>query len=252
VSDYGAAATHLRLEYADDDARDVAAALAATQSGLYAQVNVQTLIDGTVNWPGMVQGFETMREAMRRNPSDDLAVVLFSGHGAVVDEGFYLLPHGVDARSPALLRATAIEAGLLRREIAGLAEHGRVLVLLDACRSGATLDGRDFAANADLLRASLRGLPNVTIVTSSAAGELSAEGDAWGNGAFTEAFLTALAEGDRNGNGVISGEELTGAISEQMASLAPQTPGVDMRFGTNLFAVGLRTAEGDWTMGGAN
>jgi len=43
VSDYGAAATHLKLVFAAADANDVAAALLNTQTSLYAEVKLQSL-----------------------------------------------------------------------------------------------------------------------------------------------------------------------------------------------------------------
>jgi uncharacterized caspase-like protein len=69
-------------------------------------------------------------------PGQDLAVILFSGHGAMIDDRFYLLPYGVDARTPADLKASAISANDFHDEVAELAKPGRVLVLLDACHSG--------------------------------------------------------------------------------------------------------------------
>jgi hypothetical protein len=48
-----------------------------------------------------------------------------------------------------------------------IAKHGRILVLLDACRSGATsLDGFSQAVDAAVLRRELSAA-NVTVLTSS-------------------------------------------------------------------------------------
>ena len=94
-------------------------------------------------------------------------MILFSGHGAIIDDQFYLLPYGVDARTPADLKASAISADEFHDEIAELAKYGRVLVLLDACHSGAvTGDGSALTSNADLLR-SIISASNVTVLTSS-------------------------------------------------------------------------------------
>ena len=55
-----------------------------------------------------------------------------------------------------------------------------MIVLLDACRSGATTGaGAALATDADLLRAQLRS-PNVTVLTSSSAEENSVESEQWG------------------------------------------------------------------------
>jgi hypothetical protein len=70
-----------------------------------------------------------MRRNMAKGSGQDLAVVLFSGHGTMIDGSFYLLPYGVDARTPARLKASAIPASEFQAEVRQLAEHGRVLVL---------------------------------------------------------------------------------------------------------------------------
>ena len=248
VSDYGDQARHLRLEYADDDARDVAAALAATQSGLYSKVTVSALIDAKANKLKILEGLRTVRTHMERNPADDLAVIQFSGHGTMLEGEFYLLPHGADVRTADTLIDSALSATALKREIAKIADEGRVLVLLDACRSGALLDGSGFEADANALREALRG-PNVTVLTSSAGSELSREDPAWKNGAFTEALLGGLLAGDGDGNGVLSVPELTGHLKEKLAALTSgaQSLGVDMRFQSSLFAMGLKEG-GTWKL----
>ena len=107
VNDYGEQARHLRLDFADQDARDVASALVNTQGSLYADVLFQVLRDETANEAGILHAFRVLEERMQE---DDVAVVLFSGHGAIVDEEFFLLTNGVDARTPAHVAATAVSA----------------------------------------------------------------------------------------------------------------------------------------------
>jgi hypothetical protein len=77
--------------------------------------------------------------AMRRNMAKGGGTTwpwCCSPHGAMIDGNFYLLPYGVDARTPARSKPQpSCERVPERGQTA--AEHGRVLVLLDACRSGA-------------------------------------------------------------------------------------------------------------------
>ena len=241
VGEHNDKAKHLRLAYADDDARDVASALSNTQASLYAKVNVQTLKNEDATKAGIFRALATMREQMQAG-SDDVAVVHFSGHGALLDDKLYLLPHEVDARDPVGIKATAIEISALRTELRSLAEKGRVLVLLDACRSGAaTENGVDFTADASAFRAILAG-SNISVLTSSEGSELSREDDAWQNGAFTEILLQALERGaDYDKNSVISSTELSRFVSQGVKQLTggEQTPGMEVRYDRTLFAVGL-------------
>jgi hypothetical protein len=78
-------AKNLRLQYADRDARDLASAITNTQGSLYADVTPQVLLDKDANKGGILRALETMRAEMKAGDGDDLAVVYFSSHGALVD-----------------------------------------------------------------------------------------------------------------------------------------------------------------------
>jgi WD40 repeat protein len=238
VSDYGEAATHLRLRFAAQDAHDVAAALANTQTTLYARVLPQYLVDAHATRAGILRGLATMREAMATGDGRDLAVVHFSGHGALIDGEFYLLPYGVEVGDAVATVSTALPAAVLRQQLDQLAQHGRVLVLLDACRSGGVMaNGQALAVDATRLRAALVGT-NITVLTSSTADQFSREDPTWGHGAFTKIVLEALSsQADANKNGMISISELTGYLTRHVPGLTngAQYPGVDMRFDGDVF-----------------
>jgi hypothetical protein len=243
VSDYGPAATHLKLNFAAADATDVAAALLNTQTSLYAEVRPQRLSNQDATRAGILGGLATMRQAMARSePGRDLAVVHFSGHGTLLGGEFYLLPYGVNAGDEVAIKATALPASDLHREFAGLAQYGRVLVLLDACRSGGAMaSSQALAADATRLRAALAG-SNITVLTSSSAAELSREDPQWGHGAFTTIVLEALSSrADANRNGLISISELTGYLKRHVPGLTngAQTPDVSMNFDGDVFVAGL-------------
>ena len=243
VGDYGEAAKHLRLEWADEDARDVATALAATQDDLYVRGARMTLRNDEATAQGILDALTAMRDRMASgDPGRDLAVFHFSGHGAMADGEFYLLPFDADVSRDARIKRTGLSASVLRSELAELGKLGRVLVLLDACRSGAaTAAGQDLVVDAERLRTALAGT-NVTVLTSSSSAELSRERDEWSNGAFTEILLEALSrKADTDANGMISVSELTGYLTRNVPGLTggKQTPGVEMRFDGDVFLTGL-------------
>ena len=125
-----------------------------------------------------------------------------------------------------------------------LAEHGRVLVLLDACHSGATtLDGSAQVVDAAELRHELAAA-NITVLTSSGGREDSLEDDAWQHGAFTRALLDALNDpaADADRIGLINPNALAHYVARHVASLTDgkQTPDMEVRFDTTVFAVGLQ------------
>jgi hypothetical protein len=232
-------AKNLRLNFADRDANDLASAIVNTQSTLY-RVDETKLLDKDANKKGILQALENMRSAMLSGSGDDLAVIHFSGHGALVDGKLYLLPYEVDSRSNAGIKSDGLSIEDLRTELAELGQHGRVLVLLDACHSGATTtNGTPLTMDSTILRTALAAA-NVSVLTSSSGPEVSYETPELQHGAFTRALLDAFddPEADMNKNGLISTNGLAAYIAIRVPMLTDnkQHPGMEVRYDTTLFA----------------
>jgi DNA-binding beta-propeller fold protein YncE len=246
IDDYGTDGKRLHLDFASKDASDVFNALVNTQGGafgLYAQVLPQYLHDEEATKDGIFDALDAMKRNMARdNTGDDIAVVMFSGHGAMVDGQWYLLPYGVNVATPSRIEATAIESRQLQRKLAELAKYGRVLALIDSCHSGAiTANAEQIEPNVDLLRFALTA-SNVTVLTSSRGIEVSREDPQWNNSAFTKAVLESLGRAaDKDNNGMISMSELTAYLSVRVPELTGglQHVGIEQGFQRELFAAGL-------------
>jgi Caspase domain len=246
VSEYGDKATNLKLKFANRDAWDVANALVNTQEGgLYAQVMPQPLLDSRADRGGIFDAFDAAARNMDGRGGQDLAVVMFAGHGIVFDDQFYLVPYGVDSNTTmARLAGTAISAADFQKQIQKLAQHGRVLVLLDACHSAGLIGGpsNNTLAAADMLKSALAAA-NVTVLTSSMVDKNSQEDDQWQHGAFTKVLLDALSSSaaDTDRNGAISMDELTTYVGDHLSQLTggAQQLGVDLRFRGDIFVAGL-------------
>jgi WD40 repeat protein len=245
ISEYGDKARNLRLNFAARDAQDVGSALLNTQEGgLYAEVKPMFLHDGAADKDGIFDALAAMDRNMASNAGQDLAVVMFSGHGTMIDNQFYLVPYGADSSTMARLKASAIPAAEFRSEIEKLAQHGRVLVLLDACRSAGLIGGASNSLPAGEVLRSVMNASNVTVLTSSTADRVSREDEKWGHGAFTKALLDALSatnDVDTNHDGVISMSELTAYIQTHLTELTDgdQQLGLDQRFQGDIFVAGL-------------
>jgi WD40 repeat protein len=244
---FGEKAGGLHLDYAAEDARDAANALLESQKGapgkpsLYADVSVQYLPNDQAGHTAILDALDAMARSMRTSgPDQDVAVILVSSHGEMIDGQFYLIPYGFDAGSPNASTTSALSASEFAKKVKTLAEHGKVLLLLDACHSGAVGAG-GWASDPDAkVLQDAMDMENVTVLTSSKKSELSQELPVWRHGAFTQAFLDALAGGaDPEGHGVISMTELASAMGRDLATLThdKQHLGPHVNFLGDLFVV---------------
>ncbi len=192
VSDY----QHLSnpLKYADADARDVSREFARQKGILFDEVKVfPPLVNADATRVGIEDRLGEFTRAVKADPAPvKLAVVLFSGHGAIVaDEYFIFLPYDYDERKNSTrLLWQNIEASL--REMGCPA-----LLLLDACHSGqaAVNLSEGSKGESDLDEAAkefARQKPGIMVLASSLPKQLSYEDGKWGHGALSLTLLELL------------------------------------------------------------
>jgi uncharacterized caspase-like protein len=248
IDKFGEKAGGLHLDYAAEDARDVARTLLDSQkigpgkASLYADVAPVPLVDEQANGDAILQAIDDLTQSMRKSVADqDVAVILFSGHGEIIENKYYLIPYGVDISTPTKMERSSVWIEEFAAKIKDLAQRGRVLLLFDACHSGAVgPGGASPVLDAGVLRDALNS-NNVTVLTSSDKDELSREDRAWGHGAFTKAFLDALAGGaDPDSRGTISTADLAIAMRSELERLSggKQHLGMHMNFADDLFVTG--------------
>ena len=237
-------ARNLRLHYADRDAQDLASAITGTQGSLYAEVEPQVLTEKKASKAGILRALETMNDNMQRSTGNDLAVVHFSGHGALIGDSLYLLPYDADPTDAVSIKTSGLSAEEFKKELMQIAQHGRVLLLLDACHSGAAMgNGSALTVNATALGKILSDA-NITVLTSSTGQQDSREDAKWGgHGAFTKALIDAFSDpaADLDQNGLITVTGLTHYLETRVPSLTDnqQTPRVELRYDGTIFARGM-------------
>jgi WD40 repeat protein len=246
VDHFGDKAGGLHLDYAAEDAHDVATALLDSQKNapgkpsLYADVTEEYLPNDQASRAAILDALDAIAQAMQKNPDKDVAVILVSSHGEMIGHQFFLIPFDFDAGSLNRATGSALSASDFAQKISAIAEHGRVLLLLDACHSGAVGAG-GWASDPDArVLQDAMDLENVTVLASSKKNELSQELPAWKHGAFAQAFLTALGgAADPEGHGVIRLSALTDAMDAEIQRLTrgmkPQHLGLHVNFGGDLF-----------------
>jgi hypothetical protein len=246
VDKFGDKAGDLHLDYAAEDARDVADALLESQKGgpgkasLYAHVSLTYLPNEKADGAAVLDALDAMARSMAKNEQgQDVAVILVSSHGEMIDGQFYLIPNGFDAGSQGRSIKSAVSASEFAKKVGALAAYGKVLLLLDACHSGA-VGAQTWAKDPDAKALEdVMDMENVTVLTSSKKNELSEELPEWKHGALAEAFLDALKAAPAT-EGVIRLSALTDAMENEVKSLTHdrQHLGMHVNFSGDLFVAG--------------
>jgi len=217
ISEYNDSA--LKLNYAAKDARDFSALIKKQQNGLYREVVVNSIIDGSKG--NILDGLEWIE---RQVTAKDVAMVFMAGHGVNDRNGnYYFLPKDVNTNK---LKRTALPYSVIKDTITNL--PSKVLYFLDSCHSGNVMGSR--RGNADINRVvnDLTSAENGVVVFAASSGnQFSLEDSGWGNGAFTKALLEGIAgKADYYKTGRITINMLDLYISERVKALTDgqQTP----------------------------
>jgi hypothetical protein len=119
----------LRLQYAADDARAVESVFRTKSRSLFESIEIMVVIDEGATRRNIIGKLNWLRQTMR---DQDVGLFFFSGHGAFRDNSFYMLSADAEVND---LESTAVTANQLKSILA--TTRGKLLVLLDACHSGA-------------------------------------------------------------------------------------------------------------------
>lgn len=212
VSDYDKAG--LKLNFADDDARDFSQSEASQKGRLYETADIKLLTDKQATAENIRSGLGWLEDKVG---PEDIGLLFMAGHGITdAKQRFYFLPVGGD---PEDLRSTGISESEIREAISSVA--GKVVFFIDACHSADSLKGD--AAQADVtgvVNRMARADSGVIMFASSGGNELSLERSDWKNGAFTEALLQGITGGaDYEKDGDISTAELNLWLTTQVKKL---------------------------------
>ena len=119
----------LELRAAVGDAKNLSRAFGENSSKLFGNIEIKEVLDKQATRAGILAGLAWLKS--KATPAD-VSVFFFAGHGHRTMEEFYLVPQ--DGNVDDLAR-TGVSRTEIKRHMQTL--PGKVLVLLDACHSGA-------------------------------------------------------------------------------------------------------------------
>lgn len=177
-----------KLNFADDDAKSIVAALRQLKGGLYEDAIVKALIDKDATRENMQDGLQWIQDQTTQH---DVAMIFYAGHGINDNNGiFYMLPVNADVKR---IRSTCLNFEELKQTVSNIA--GKVVVFIDACHSGNVMGtGRRNIPDINAIVNELSSTENGSVTfTSSTGKEYSLENKEWQHGAFTKALLEGFS-----------------------------------------------------------
>lgn len=183
VSNY---AGDLKLNYAAADAKAIVKAFESHSKGVFKKVEARVLTDKEASNSGITEGLKWLAGKMT---SDDVGIFFFSGHGTTDAKGnFFLVPIDVDSRN---IAESCVSGDALKKSLANM--PGRLILMLDACHSGAAADKLPPSRPDDLVRDLLSDEYGVVVMSSSLGREYSLESADTAAGYFTHGLVEGLS-----------------------------------------------------------
>ena len=185
---------NLNLNYAAHDAQSVAELFQSRGDALYARVHVTEVIDDQATKKGIKGALKKI--AAETRPQDTL-VVFLAGHGTMVGQRYYFVPHELRKQADRL-EDDIRKQGLPADEISdylGTAKALKRLLILDTCSSGGALSSALRSRSGFALRGAIERLSRtqgVFTIAAAAATEEAQESKELGHGVLSYALLAGL------------------------------------------------------------
>ncbi len=183
----------INLKYPSKDAKDFYNYLIG--DGQFAKNHVVLLTDEKATRANILSVIGDTWLPRVANP-DDLVVIYISSHGSPADMDVggvnYLVAHDTNSQC---LYATGIPLQDLMRIIKRRVHCERVVIILDACHSGAaTADSKDLYRTGNVSASQMVAGTGQLVIASSKPDQVSWEGKAYENGVFTRHLIDSLKQ----------------------------------------------------------
>jgi uncharacterized caspase-like protein len=216
------------LKFAEDDAESVASLF---KSSLYDQGERVLLSNEKATLAGIKGAIEGIAKVAE---PQDAFVLYLAGHGTVLGEDYFFIPHDAKIESDEALKASAFSAQQLAESLRSVPATKQLLVL-DSCRSGAAVGvvGRYFASRAGLEEIRSQQLlarsSGTFLVAATKAEEYAYEVPELGHGVLTYAILQTMGAtqgetGERNTD--LTANDLLRSVSSKVPELSEKYQGV--------------------------
>jgi uncharacterized caspase-like protein len=181
----------LNLNYAKADAMAFSSLFAKNAKGIYKEVRVLSLYDDSASRELVLKTLDYLAEEITLN---DVFVFYYAGHGTVVENQFYFVPHEstrlFDQKS---LESSALPATILQEKFQRI-KALKQIIIMDACQSGGSVELlAQRGAPEEKAIAQLSRSVGIHVMASAGSDQYATEFQSLGHGLFTYILLEALS-----------------------------------------------------------
>lgn len=206
--------SRLRLTYAVPDATALAEGFRKAGNGLYASVEVKTVLDKDVTLTNLDKIFAEMSQKVQPR---DVFVFFLAGHGKTKNGRYYFLPRDFRYQDDNSIEKAGMGQDKFQAWFASIPAR-KSLLLYDTCESGSLTGANARGSDIDERMGALNRMARATgrtFLTATTDDAPALEGFR-GHGVFTYALLDALDHADINKNGLIEVSELADYIDQKV------------------------------------
>jgi uncharacterized caspase-like protein/TolB-like protein len=235
------------LQFADNDAQTLAAALDDRGKGLFKEVKIKVLVNDQVTRQSILEGIKSFFAEAK---PDDTGVIALMGHGVILNDVSYFLPYPADSTN---LNSEGLPVSDFEAAVRSVSLKLQKLVLmLDTCHADAlsprarglnrSRPSHKAARGISLVNEVSDKVPDTFVFGSSQGDESSWEDASYrlpdekvGHGAFTYALLRGLEGEAPTYGGNFYVEELSAYVSHKTVEVTRgrQTPTLNSTHGAN-------------------
>jgi hypothetical protein len=174
------------LDFATIDVKTIVSKVSAGAGKRFEQVVPHLVLDANATRAGIMGALEALGKL---DPQDSLVLVL-AGHGDVVNDEWYFIPHDVNLEN---IPKTAISARELQDALVNSPVR-RIFLMVDACYSGAEIDSfNKYRGFQRRIAQQVGRNTGVSVLTATRRDQTAAELTDLGHGLFTHVVLEGLA-----------------------------------------------------------
>jgi WD40 repeat protein len=205
--------SRFNLDYGVPDALSILQQFNRASAGIFARAIAYQLTDESATQAGVVQLLNTLQNL----PQQDVLVIYLAGHGEVVGNEWYFLPHDFEFSAEGI-RRTGIGSSMLE-QLLSRAGPQHIMLLIDSCKSGQTVDILATSIDRRAMRSVGRDT-GVALLAAARRDQNAAELRRLGHGAFTYVVLDGLSgKADMSRSGSISAGGLMTYSTSQLPAL---------------------------------